>query len=159
MALLASAAWLAARCTRDFVGAFLLAFGIWDLVYYAALRVIVGWPETLCSWDILFLIPAPWMAPVWAPMIVAAVFVGVGTFFFQTPSREARYTMADLAVIVLAATAIVLSFLVEWPFVTGPQPAPQFRQWLYWIGLLAGIGWFISVESRPSGAVRGALTS
>jgi hypothetical protein len=159
IALLASAAWMAARRTRDVAGAFLLTFGLWDLVYYVALRLIVGWPETLSSWDILFLIPVPWMAPVWAPMIVAAVFVSVGTFLFHTPSRASRYTTPDVAVLLLAAAAIVVSFLAEWRSVTPPSPAPQFRQWLYWTGLVAGVGWFIRVESRPSDAVRGALTS
>ncbi|HUK36411.1 MAG TPA: hypothetical protein VLV86_20985, partial [Vicinamibacterales bacterium] len=44
LVMLASIAWIASRRIRGFVGAFLLTFGIWDLVYYGVLRSIVGWP-------------------------------------------------------------------------------------------------------------------
>ena len=69
--LLGAVAWLAGRRLADRAGAFLLSFGIWDLTYYAVLRLVSGWPDTLGSWDILFLIPVPWVAPVWAPVSVA----------------------------------------------------------------------------------------
>src|SRR5262245_43067523 len=39
---------------------FAYVFGIWDLVYYAGLRAALGWPQTLTTPDILFLIPLPW---------------------------------------------------------------------------------------------------
>ena len=147
MALLVSASWLAARRRRDFVGAFLLTFGLWDLVYYAALRLLVGWPETLSSPDILFLIPVPWIGPVWAPMTVATVFVAAGTFLFLTPERKVRYSVGDAAILLTSATAIVASFFVSWQAATAQQYAPDaFRPWLYWAGLLAGAAWFIRVD-------------
>jgi hypothetical protein len=63
--LLAAVAWLAGRRLADRAGAFLLSFGIWDLTYYAVLKLVVGWPDSLSAWDIIFLIPLPWVAPVW----------------------------------------------------------------------------------------------
>jgi hypothetical protein len=33
---------------------FLYSFGIWDLVYYIALKIFLNWPATLWNWDILF---------------------------------------------------------------------------------------------------------
>ena len=27
--------------------AFLLMFGVWDLTYYAVLRLVIGWPDRL----------------------------------------------------------------------------------------------------------------
>src|SRR5512142_603435 len=44
LVLLAAVAWLAGRRVADRAGACLLAFGIWDLTYYATLRMVLGWP-------------------------------------------------------------------------------------------------------------------
>src|ERR1044072_1842951 len=49
---------------------FVLAFGIWDLFYYLFLYLFIGWPQSLATWDILFLIPVPWVGPVWAPCLL-----------------------------------------------------------------------------------------
>jgi len=40
--------------------------------------VFIGWPPSPTSWDILFLIPVPWVAPVWAPAAVSLALVGFG---------------------------------------------------------------------------------
>lgn len=56
--------------TQKFV-LFLYCFAIWDIFYYVFLYVLLGWPESLFTWDILFLIPVPWVGPVLAPCLVA----------------------------------------------------------------------------------------
>src|SRR5262249_11432284 len=40
---------------------FSVAFGCWDIGYYLWLRLFIGWPLSLLTWDILFLIPVPWI--------------------------------------------------------------------------------------------------
>ncbi len=47
---------------------FALAFGLWDIFYYVWLWVFIGWPPSLFTWDVLFLIPVPWLGPVLAPV-------------------------------------------------------------------------------------------
>src|SRR5256885_6710298 len=42
---------------------FALAFGLWDIFYYVWLWVFIGWPPSLLTWDVLFFIPLPWLAP------------------------------------------------------------------------------------------------
>ncbi len=59
--------------------AFCFAFGIWDIVYYLALWGLSGHPA-LTEADVLFLIPVPWVAPVWAPMAFAFLLVLIGLF-------------------------------------------------------------------------------
>ena len=56
----------------------LVAFGIWDVWYYGWLWIFSGWPPSLGTWDLLFLIPVPWVGPVWAPLVVSAALVGFG---------------------------------------------------------------------------------
>src|SRR6266849_5911783 len=52
---------------------FLWTFAIWDIVYYAALWATVRWPLSLRDPDVLFLIPVPWLSPVWFPLLVSAL--------------------------------------------------------------------------------------
>jgi hypothetical protein len=59
---------------------FLFCFGLWDVFYYVGLKVLLGWPLSLLTWDVLFLIPVPWSAPVLAPASVAVCFVAVGAY-------------------------------------------------------------------------------
>lgn len=69
--MLVTLALLAARGWRQRLGVFLLAFGVWDLFYYAWLRVLIAWPPSLLTQDLLFLIPVPWIAPVAFPVACA----------------------------------------------------------------------------------------
>ncbi len=45
---------------------FLFIFGVWDIFYYIGLKIFLNWPESLFTWDILFLIPITWIGPVLA---------------------------------------------------------------------------------------------
>jgi hypothetical protein len=73
--MLLSVAFLAARRPRERWAIFLYMFAFWDLVYYAGLRVLVGWPDSLLAQDVLFLIPVPWIAGVWYPVLVSTLTV------------------------------------------------------------------------------------
>ena len=46
---------------------FMIAFGVWDIFYYVWLKIMLNWPASLLDWDVLFLIPVPWIGPVVAP--------------------------------------------------------------------------------------------
>jgi hypothetical protein len=50
---------------------FLWTFAFWDLFYYLSLYILIKWPPTLTTIDVLFLIPKPWIAPVWFPISVS----------------------------------------------------------------------------------------
>ncbi len=79
--MLAALGWLAGRSRWERVGVFLWAFGIWDLTYYLGLYLFLRWPPSLTTIDCLFLIPVPWIAPVWLPMAAATLMAGAGAFF------------------------------------------------------------------------------
>lgn len=55
-----------------------VVFGVWDIGYYAWLQVFSGWPGSLHTTDLLFLIPVPWVGPVWSPVLVSAALIGFG---------------------------------------------------------------------------------
>ena len=52
---------------------FLWTFAIWDLAYYATLCITIRWPSSLTDPDVLFLIPIPWISPVWFPLLVSTL--------------------------------------------------------------------------------------
>ena len=52
---------------------FLWTFAFWDFFYYVWLRVAIGWPASLVDSDVLFLIPVPWVAQVWFPLLVSGL--------------------------------------------------------------------------------------
>lgn len=66
---------LAAGRPRERWAVFLYVFAFWDLAYYAGLRALTGWPSSPFDLDVLFLIPVPWVAQVWFPVLVSAFAV------------------------------------------------------------------------------------
>ena len=62
---------LAVRPAKERFALFLWMFAIWDTVYYLGLWAIIGWPSSLTTPDVLFLIPVPWYSQVWFPMLVS----------------------------------------------------------------------------------------
>lgn len=73
MVILVCVAMLAAPRMRERWASFLWAFAVWDITYYAGLWATMGWPSSLKELDVLFLIPVPWVAQVWYPLLVSAL--------------------------------------------------------------------------------------
>ena len=75
LVMLLGVAMLAAVDRWDRILTFCIAFGVWDIAYYVWLWVFLRWPPSLLTWDVLFLIPVPWVGPVVAPVIVSVVMI------------------------------------------------------------------------------------
>jgi hypothetical protein len=71
--MLVSVAMLAASKPSARWAAFLWAFALWDITYYAGLWATIRWPASFTDLDVLFLIPVPWVAQVWFPLLVSAL--------------------------------------------------------------------------------------
>ena len=71
LALLVGETWL------DMIVVFLWTFAFWDLFYYLSLYVVIKWPPKFTTTDVLFLIPRPWIAPVWFPIGVSTITIVV----------------------------------------------------------------------------------
>lgn len=145
--LLAAGARLAGRCFLERFAAFMILFGLWDLVYYGGLWITLDWPESLSTLDILFLIPAPWVGPVWAPCAVSLALVGAGSWVYLTPQRAHRMRVLDWAVEIAAGLIVIASMLAA-----GRGDEPEFPAWLFWLGMALGLAWFVRVELRASRA-------
>ena len=80
--------WLAGQRRRAKLAFAFYAFGLWDILYYAWLRLLVGWPSGLLDTDLLFLLPAPWWGPILAPVLVSILFVVAGTLVVLDEARR-----------------------------------------------------------------------
>lgn len=69
IAILVGITWL------DRIIVFLWTFAFWDLFYYISLYILIKWPSKLTTIDVLFLIPRPWIAPVWVPIGVSSITI------------------------------------------------------------------------------------
>ena len=78
LALLVGEDWL------DTLIIFLWTFAFWDLFYYLSLYLLIKWPPKLTTIDVLFLIPRPWIAPVWFPIGVSSITIIVITILLFT---------------------------------------------------------------------------
>jgi hypothetical protein len=87
LVMLVCVALLAGRNAWERLGTFLVAFGIWDLTYYASLKVMLDWPRSLETLDLLFLIPKQWYAPVWIPMAASGGMIAVGVLCLALAPR------------------------------------------------------------------------
>lgn len=133
-----------------------VAFGVWDVFYYAWLWVFVGWPHSPGSWDVLFLLPAPWAGPVWAPIAVdlALILGGLITGREVLAGRIPRVTRIRGSGAVAGGVLVIGSFMANAPaLLTGGVPG-----WFPWPLFLAGMavaGWGAAASLR-SGRVAGA---
>jgi hypothetical protein len=157
--LLAAGARLAGTSFLQRFAAFMILFGSWDLVYYVFLKVILGWPESLATWDVLFLIPVPWIGPVWAPVVVSLALIAAGSYLFFTADRPRRITAVDWLIETAAGLIVIVSFTLQWRVVVDGQMPGPFHAGVFWTGWLLALAWFLwretqerAAASRPNGA-------
>lgn len=87
--ILLAVAILSAKTLKARIGAFLIAFSVWDILYYFFLWILAGWPKSLFDIDIYFLIPVPWVGPVIFPLVVFTLVFFLGLYLFLKPPRKA----------------------------------------------------------------------
>jgi hypothetical protein len=73
MVILLSLAVIVEKRWRERIAVFLWVFAAWDISYYLGLWLYLGWPPSLFTSDILFLIPVMWSSQVWFPLLVSAL--------------------------------------------------------------------------------------
>ncbi len=92
LVMIMAVALLAAHSVARRFAAFVYVFGLWDLGYYAFLKLFIDWPRSWLEWDVLFLIPWPWLGPWLAPAAIALLFVlwGARALLAETGPRFSR---------------------------------------------------------------------
>jgi len=137
MLMLASVAWAVASNARQWTAAFVIAFGVWDIVFYVCLKLLLGWPASLFAWDILFLIPVPWVGPVIAPLLVsvAMIIAGIWCLWREAAGRPLRIGFWNVVGVLLGALVIVLSFTLDYRNIMAGGTPHAFRWGVFGLGM------------------------
>jgi len=146
---------IALACGHTFyqsVAAFAVAFGVWDIVFYLSLKLMIQWPESLTTWDILFLIPLPWVGPIWAPAMVALTMIVCGLISLRYGGMW--LSMSNWIGIVAGALVIVLAFVWDFRNIAAGGVPNRFNWPLLLVGEAIGLATFTAAllnrESRES---------
>lgn len=116
LVMLVTVGWLAGRSPLERFAWVAVAFGIWDIGYYYFLWVFIGWPKSVRTYDLLFLIPVPWVAPVLAPMLVSVALIvfGLAAARFLNCGWQLRFTLKSGVLMLAGGVVVVISF--TWHF-------------------------------------------
>lgn len=113
--MLATVGWITGKRGLERLAWTAVAFGIWDIGYYFWLWVFIGWPTSLNTFDLLFLLPVPWVGPVWAPMVVSLALITFGLIVAKR-MRSNEIAIAkpkDLALLIGGGLVVILSFTID----------------------------------------------
>ncbi len=122
-------------------GSFIIAFGVWDIFYYVFLSMFHGWPRSFLDWDLLFLIPVPWMAPVLAPVLVSCglIFSGYWLLIREQQKKRIVVSLSDWIIEAVATVLILYSFTNN-----NSVSTPEVFSWIIFLaGLALGGGYFV----------------
>jgi hypothetical protein len=147
MVMLGSVALAVAGNLHEWMAAFVIAFGVWDITFYAFLKLMIHWPASFTTWDILFLIPLPWVGPIWAPVLVALSMIVCGLISLRAGGIRGR--LPHWAGVLAGATVIVIAFV--WDFrntSAGGIPNP-FNWPLFLVGEAIALGAFLFAATSP----------
>ncbi len=91
---------------------FLYCFAVWDIFYYVFLKILLGWPETLMTWDILFLVPVTWVGPVITPVIASLTMILLAGFiiYFRTKSITVVIKWKEWALLIAGSLIMIISW-------------------------------------------------
>jgi hypothetical protein len=154
LVMLAAVGWIGARNVRQWFAGFLIGFGVWDISFYVFLKLLIDWPDSFLTWDLLFLLPVPWAGPVLAPLVVAASMLVAGSMILHGEYRGRPMLLhwPQWLALGIGGTIIVVAFCWDHRnLLDGGRPNP-FNWPLFILGMTIGIAGFLF--ALPSSAVR-----
>lgn len=122
---------------RERFAYFLIAFGVWDIFYYIWLKVSIDWPASVFDWDILFLLPVPWIGPVIAPVLVSVLMIVVGILILHRDQDQWMFPVPlKVWILAVAGTSVILlSFMIDTPATLKQHPPEPYHYELFGVGI------------------------
>jgi hypothetical protein len=110
--MLVTVAVLAVRNRISRFALFIFAFAVWDLFYYIYLALLLGWPASLLTWDLLFLIPVAWAGPVLAPVINSLTMILLAVLILHYRSGNELFTLSrfEWFLLVLGSFIVIIAY-------------------------------------------------
>lgn len=124
---------------------FLMTFGVWDIFYYIFLKLILGWPVSLLTWDILFLLPVLWVGPVLAPCLLSLTMILLSAIILRMEKLNGKMVIPRGALICfIAGSLIIIGSFCEDPLrhlsaFNGENPVYMPTHYLWWLFILGEV--------------------
>jgi hypothetical protein len=137
---------LAGRTPNERFSFFLSSFAIWDIFYYVFLKAFLDWPDSFLTWDILFLIPVPWIGPVIDPIIISLTMILLSgcLVFRDQQSTNNKLSTKEWSLLIAGSLVVIgswtweylqYSFSVDDPITAINTFVPQTYSWMvFWVG-------------------------
>lgn len=141
LVMLATIGLVAGRNRREAWAHFMIAFGTWDIFYYVWLKLFLNWPEGLLTWDLLFLVPVPWVAPVLAPVIISVFLIGAGllVLWFEWKRKPLILTWLEWGSITVGGIIVIASFCADAENILAGGLPHEFRWSVFIVGLAISV--------------------
>jgi len=116
MVMIITIAIITGRTKTERFAFFLYCFAVWDIVYYIALYLVLGWPPSLLTWDILFLIPVTWVGPVIGPVInsVSMIVFAFIISGFVSKNPKTKINMSEWVLLIGGSLVVILSYTEDY---------------------------------------------
>ncbi len=152
LVMLAAVGWAISRRGWEWLAWTAVAFGVWDIAYYGWLAVFIGWPTSLFDVDLLFLIPVPWVGPVWAPIVVSMALIVTGLLVARryATGPEPVVRGRDVAAGLLGGAIVLLSFTIDARNIIAGGVPGWFPWPLFATGILIAVAGAADVLRRPA---------
>jgi hypothetical protein len=109
---------LAGRNAVERFAWFLYSFGIWDIFYYVFLWLLIGWPDSLMTYDVLFLMPTTWIGPVITPVIVSLIMIGFALLILVRNRRQEGIKIPGISWLLLITGSVILILGFTWDYLS-----------------------------------------
>lgn len=141
MVMLAAIGIIAGRNKREAWAHFMIAFGVWDIFYYVWLKIFLDWPPSLVTWDLLFLVPVPWVAPVIAPVIISLFLIGSGliALWLEEIDRPLSLSWLEWGFVSLGGLVVIISFCWDVENILNGGLPQQFQWGVFFAGLAISV--------------------
>ena len=95
---------------------FIYSFAIWDIFYYVFLKLLLGWPESVMTWDVLFLIPTTWTGPVLSPLLVSLTMILLALVILiqAEQGKETRIRRREWIGFILGSLVLIFGFVFDY---------------------------------------------
>ncbi len=107
---------LAGRNTSERFAWFLYSFAIWDIFYYVFLWLLIGWPPSLMTYDVLFLLPSTWIGPVITPLIVSLTMMAYALLILVVNRQEKDIKIPGISWLLLITGSVILILGFIWDY-------------------------------------------
>ncbi len=129
------------RAFKKQIALFMYIFGIWDIFYYFWLKVFINWPVHILNWDILFLIPVPWIGPCLSPVLVSAGLILAALFILKYPGCFGKRLLNtwEWTVEIICAGIILATYVYQAGSVLKGEVPVYYPWWLFLMGFIGGL--------------------